>query len=71
MGSALIKSAENRLNSMGCKWIRLETAVDNASALAFYKRHQFDVVRTIPAYYPDGMDAFVLKKDLPSMTPDR
>lgn len=71
VGSALLRAAEERLNRQGCKWIRLETAVDNASALAFYKRHSFAVVRTIPQYYPNGIDAFVLKKDLPSAAADR
>ena len=42
----------------------LETAVDNRAALAFYKAHEYDVVRTIPRYYSDGVDALVLKKDL-------
>jgi ribosomal-protein-alanine N-acetyltransferase len=52
--------------------VRLETAVDNASALAFYKRHKYDLVRTIPRYYPGGVDAFVLRKDLLSPSaPDK
>ena len=66
VGSALLGAAEQRLHERGCKFIRLETAVDNESALHFYKRHQYVVVRTIPAYYPDGLDALVLKKNLPS-----
>jgi ribosomal-protein-alanine N-acetyltransferase len=71
VGSALLRAAEERLDRHGCKWIRLEAAVDNASALSFYKRHHFNVVRTIPGYYPNGVDAFVLKKDLPSAAADR
>jgi len=38
--------------------------VDNRAALAFYKTHEYNVVKTIPRYYSDGVDALVLKKDL-------
>jgi ribosomal protein S18 acetylase RimI-like enzyme len=38
--------------------------VDNAVALAFYKRHQYSVVKTIPRYYSNGVDAFVLEKEI-------
>ena len=52
------------MSAQGCQAVFLETAVDNASALAFYKRHQYFLVKTIPRYYSTGVDAFVLKKDL-------
>jgi ribosomal protein S18 acetylase RimI-like enzyme len=44
--------------------VELETAVDNLSALSFYKRHAYSVVRTFPRYYSNGVDALVLQKDL-------
>jgi ribosomal protein S18 acetylase RimI-like enzyme len=47
-----------------CRSVELETAVDNSGALAFYKRHQYSVVKTIPRYYTNGVDAFVLEKEL-------
>ena len=47
-----------------CRSIELETAVDNVSALAFYKRHGYSVVKTFPRYYSNGMDALVLEKNL-------
>lgn len=64
IASALLHLAEDRLRAALCRVIRLETAVDNTSALAFYKRHQYDVVRTLPRYYSTGLDAFGLEKDL-------
>jgi [ribosomal protein S18]-alanine N-acetyltransferase len=64
LGSQLMAAAENRLRAEGCHTVILETAVDNASALAFYKRHKYFLVKTIPRYYATGVDAFVLKKDL-------
>ena len=64
LGSRLIAAAEERLRAEGCRTVFLETAVDNASALAFYKRHRYFLVKTVPRYYSTGVDAFVLKKDL-------
>lgn len=62
LGSRLIEQAEQRLRGAGCCAVVLETAVDNASALAFYKRHQYFLVKTLPRYYATGVDAFLLKK---------
>ena len=64
VGSLLLRAAEDRLIVTGCRAVELETAVDNASALAFYKRHGFNVTRTFPRYYSNGMDAWVLEKNL-------
>ena len=64
VGSTLLTTAENRLRAAPCDTVVLETAVDNAGALAFYKRHQYSVVKTIPRYYSNGVDAFVLAKQL-------
>jgi ribosomal-protein-alanine N-acetyltransferase len=64
VGSKLLLTAEERLHAAACRSVELETAVDNAGALAFYKRHQYSVVKTIPRYYTNGVDAFVLEKEL-------
>jgi ribosomal-protein-alanine N-acetyltransferase len=71
LGSQLMAAAEDRLRREGCSSVILETAVDNASALAFYKRHQYFLVKTIPQYYGTGVDALVLKKDLLTEAQDR
>jgi len=64
VGSLLLRMAEERLRGVGSRAVGLETAVDNLSALSFYKRHGYSVVRTWPRYYSNGVDALVLKKDL-------
>lgn len=64
VGSKLLMVAEQRLRSNGCRSVVLETAVDNASALSFYKRHLYHVIRAVPRYYSNGIDALILEKPL-------
>ena len=66
LGSKLLLAAENRLQSLDCRAVILETAVDNTSALSFYKRHQYAVLKVSPRYYSNGVDALVLGKSLSS-----
>jgi ribosomal-protein-alanine N-acetyltransferase len=71
IGSKLLTAAEDRLRAVPCDSIVLETAIDNSTALAFYKRHDYCVVKTIPRYYSNGVDAFVLEKELHSGSRDK
>jgi [ribosomal protein S18]-alanine N-acetyltransferase len=64
VGSLLLRAAEDRLISTGCRVVELETAVDNLSALSFYKRHAYSVIKTFPRYYSNGVDALMLEKTL-------
>jgi ribosomal-protein-alanine N-acetyltransferase len=64
VGSLLLQAAEDRLRAGGVRSVGLETAVDNVAALSFYKRHGYNVVRTWPRYYSNGVDALVMKKEL-------
>ena len=69
IGSRLLNSAEEEFGSRKCTLIQLETAVDNVAALSFYKRHGYNVIRSIPHYYSNGVDALLLEKDLHSPPP--
>ncbi len=64
VGSLLLSAAEERLRAHGCQSIFLETAVDNETALRFYKRHGYFVIKTIPRYYLNKIDALLLGKRL-------
>lgn len=64
VGSKLLAAAEDRLFAAKCRLVRLETAVDNVAALMFYKRQKYEVIKTSPNYYSNGLDAFVLEKNL-------
>ena len=64
VGSLLLRAAEDRLRAQGSRAAGLETAVDNLAALAFYKRHGYNVIRTWPRYYSNGVDALVMRKEL-------
>ena len=64
VGSLLLRAAEDRLILAECRAVELETAVDNISALSFYKRQGYAVTRTLARYYSNGVDALVLEKAL-------
>ncbi|MFL6301214.1 MAG: GNAT family N-acetyltransferase [Terriglobales bacterium] len=64
IGSELLASAEKRLKEAGCRTVLLETGVDNDSAIRFYKKHGYSVLRTIPRYYMGQLDAFMMGKKL-------
>lgn len=64
VGSALLQAAEERLSAGGSRHVFLETAVNNAPALSFYKRHGYELIKTIPRYYKNNLDALLLGKRL-------
>ena len=64
VGSTLLSQAEERLREEGCRTVLLETGVDNESAIHFYKKHGYSVMRTLPRYYLDSLDAFLMGKKL-------
>jgi [ribosomal protein S18]-alanine N-acetyltransferase len=64
IGSALLLAAEKRLQQAGAVAIELETPVNNASAIRFYKALGYFVERTVTGYYSNQMDALVMRKEL-------
>src|SRR5258708_131358 len=51
IGSSLLQAAEDQLRKAGATVVELETAVDNAAAIQFYKRKEYFVEKTVPGYY--------------------
>ena len=64
IGTKLLAAAEDRLREAKCDTVILEAAVDNTAALAFYDRHKYFSFKTLAHYYPNGVNAYVLRKDL-------
>src|SRR5258708_8721089 len=63
VGSALLTAAEARLRAAKNSAVRLETGVDNASPLAFYKHPGYALIKTIPRYYPNAVHPFLPQKN--------
>ncbi len=64
VGSALLRAAEERLRESGATTVALETAVNNAAAIRFYKQKGYFVERTARGYYSNHLDALVMAKSL-------
>jgi [ribosomal protein S18]-alanine N-acetyltransferase len=64
LGSHLLRAAEERLRALGKEAVALEVAVDNPAAITFYNRHGFTLVKTMPRYYNNGVDALRMAKAL-------
>ena len=47
---------EQRTAPAGCSEIYLETAVDNDAALRLYHKLGYQIIRTLPDYYPSHSD---------------
>ncbi len=64
LGTLLLTAAEKELRQAGCEYVSLEVAVDNESALRFYKKHGYSVVGVLPRYYLDSIDGLLMSKEL-------
>jgi len=64
IGSGLLFAAETRLHREGATEVELETPVNNATAIRFYKQMGYFVEKTVTGYYSNQMDALVMRKEL-------
>lgn len=62
VGTALLDEIEGRLAANGVREVALETATDNDSAVAFWKKHGYRSRGVREGYYPNGRDAFSMVK---------
>jgi ribosomal protein S18 acetylase RimI-like enzyme len=64
IGSLLLDAAEVRLKEAGVLEVALETPVNNVAAIRFYKQKGYFVEKTVPGYYSNHLDAFIMRKEL-------
>jgi ribosomal-protein-alanine N-acetyltransferase len=69
IGSALVQDALSALSTLHVDECYLEVRTSNAFAISLYKKLRFDIARTIPRYYYDGSDAYVMAKELTHGSP--
>ncbi len=63
-GTELLRVSEEILRQAGIRTYYLQVDVNNSRAIAFYKRHGFQVARTLPEYYANGNDAYLMIKEV-------
>ncbi len=64
-GSTLLAESERNLALRGVRTILLETAIENAPAVAFWQRHGYRIEATLKRYYLGRLDAYEMRKILP------
>jgi len=64
LGTQLLFAAEEQVRKLEGFMVVLEVAVNNAPARAFYERHGYKVVKSLPGYYNRKIDGLFLTKRL-------
>ena len=64
LGRQLLTELEGRFRDIGVRRMRLETAIDNAAAIAFHERLGYKKVAHLPDYYGSGLHAWEMEKVL-------
>jgi ribosomal protein S18 acetylase RimI-like enzyme len=54
----------------GVRTILLETATDNAAAIAFWQRHGYGIEAVLKRYYLRRLDAYEMRKRLTAAAPE-
>lgn len=63
VGTRLVAALVERAERARCRQVMLEVAADNAPAISLYGRLGFVELSRRPAYYPDGVDAVVMRRE--------
>jgi len=65
LATSLMNACEERLRSLGCTEIYLETAVNNEPGIRLYRKLGYEILKTIPEYYSShSLDAYQMGKRL-------
>lgn len=62
MGLALVEQVMSALSALSADECYLEVRITNEPAIELYRKLGFIVTRTVPRYYYDGSDAYVMTK---------
>jgi ribosomal-protein-alanine N-acetyltransferase len=65
IGTALVEQATSALTALNADECFLEVRTTNEPAIILYRKLGYQVTRTIPRYYFDGSDAYVMTRSLP------
>jgi len=64
VGTALLHAMEEKVAGRGARQVELETATDNAAAVAFWQKHGYRTVGVLKRYYLGRLDAYFMRKSL-------
>lgn len=64
VGHSLVEGAMSALAAQQADECYLEVRINNTPAINLYKKMGFQITRSIPRYYYDGFDAYVMTKTL-------
>ncbi|MGH8015244.1 MAG: ribosomal protein S18-alanine N-acetyltransferase [Candidatus Zixiibacteriota bacterium] len=64
LGAKLLRKCEQECRKRRCGYVSLEVRIDNKPAIAFYKKHGFEITGKLPDYYDDDTAGFRLRKKL-------
>jgi len=64
IGSTLLDRALTALAAQDVASVKLEVRRSNEPAISLYRRFGFQWLKTVPGYYADGEDAYVLVREL-------
>lgn len=64
VGKTLLAQALATVTARGAQSVKLEVRADNDPAIGLYRSFGFEHFRTVPRYYGDGTDAYVMLCDL-------
>lgn len=69
VASALLRRVESRMKLKGIQEVWLETATNNETAIAFWKKRGYRSRGVLPNYYPNRLDAYAMSKSLNFLEP--
>ena len=68
IGSTLLVEHERNLALHNLRRVRIETAIENAVAVALWQRHGYRIEAVLKRYYLGRLDAYEMRKILPAAT---